>query len=110
LESGSNASSIAVDLDIPLCVDLDGSLIRSDSLVEGFLRAIQRHPLACLRACLLLLHSRAQFKRRIAELAAIDVRLLPYRFDLLALLTTEASAGRRLILATAADELVAACR
>lgn len=107
LQSGSNASSIPVDLDIPLFIDFDGTLIRSDSLVEGFLRALQRHPVACLKACFSLLHGRAQFKRRIAELAAIDVRLLPYRSNLLALLTAEASAGRRLILATAADELVA---
>jgi 4-hydroxybenzoate polyprenyltransferase len=98
---------IPIDAGIPLCVDLDGSLIHSDSLVEGLLRAFQKHPLACLKACFSLFRGRARFKRRIAELAPIDVGLLPYRSDLLALLSAETLAGRRLILATAADELVA---
>jgi haloacid dehalogenase-like hydrolase len=96
-----------VALDIPLCVDLDGSLIKSDSLLEGFFLALRRRPLDCIKACLLLLLSIARFKRRIAELAAVDPRLLPYRPGLLAFLSAEALAGRHLILATAADELVA---
>ena len=103
----SSASSIPVDIGVPLCVDLDGSLIKSDSLVEGLVLALRKKPLSCLRACLSLGAGRARFKRRIAELADIDPRLLPYRADLLALLSAEALAGRSLILATAADEIVA---
>ena len=98
---------IPAEISVPLCVDLDGSLIRSDSLAEGFILALRTHPLACLKACLLLAVSRAKFKHRIAELAPLDPRFLPYRSELLRVLDNEAAAGRPLILTTAADGLVA---
>jgi hypothetical protein len=98
------SSSIPVDLNVPLGVELDGSLIRSDSLAEGCMLVLRRRPLAFLKACCSLPKGRAAFKRGIAELAPIDPRLLPYRADVLDLLRTEYETGRRLILATAADE------
>jgi 4-hydroxybenzoate polyprenyltransferase len=92
---------------VPLCVDLDGTLIRSDTLWEGFWSALRSHPLACLWSCFSLLVSRAQFKRNIARLAIAETAHLPYREEVLAFLRSEARAGRPLILVTAADELVA---
>jgi len=69
--------------------------------------AAREHPRAFLGACLALKQGRAQFKRRIALLAAADPAALPYRGDFLQFLTAEARSGRPLILATAADETVA---
>jgi 4-hydroxybenzoate polyprenyltransferase len=54
-----------------------------------------------------LWRGRAKFKRRIAELAATEPCQLPFRRDLLDFLSAEATVGRQLILATAADETVA---
>ena len=36
--------------DLPLCVDLDGTLIRSDLLVESALALLRQHPLQALLA------------------------------------------------------------
>jgi 4-hydroxybenzoate polyprenyltransferase len=101
---------LPVDIAVPLFVDLDNCLIQSDTLWEGWWLAIRTSPLECLRICLSLLlfrGGRAVFKRRIAVLAPLDPQLLPYRSDLIHFLSAEAKAGRTLILATAADELVA---
>lgn len=91
---------------LPLAIDLDGTLIRSDSLIEGLstLTADWR----IVPSLLYLLSSgRAAFKRRIAELSPLDPALLPYNENLLAYLRSQKSAGRRLVLATAADATLA---
>src|SRR5579862_8904798 len=103
----SAAALLPLAIDVPVCVDLDGSLIKSDTLWEGFWLALRTHPLECLTACVTLLAGRASFKRRIAELAVASPSELPYRSDLLTFLSAEVHAGRTLLLATAADERVA---
>ena len=90
---------------LPLCVDLDGTLIRSDMLEEGIAAAAGDPRL--LAAMLRLAGGRAAFKQRIAALAEKDPALLPYNEPLLALLRAHHAAGRQLVLATAADRAVA---
>lgn len=92
---------------VSVCVDLDGSLIESDSLWEGLWLAVRIQPLEFLKASLTLGSGRAKFKRRIAELAVCSPCQLPYRNDVLSFLSAEVRAGKSLILTTAADELVA---
>src|ERR1017187_10132973 len=77
----SKPALLQVDTAVPLCVDLDGSLIKSDSLWEGFWSAARRRPFQCLRAAFSLRAGRAKFKRRIADLALTDFNELPYRHD-----------------------------
>ena len=38
------------DLEVPLYVDLDGSVVRTDTLWESFASALRRHPLATVGA------------------------------------------------------------
>jgi 4-hydroxybenzoate polyprenyltransferase len=91
---------------LPLCVDLDGTLVRSDTLVEGMLSILGRR--ALLSALLRLPQDgRAVFKQRISELSPPDPAFLPYDAALLAYLRRQKSAGRMLVLATAADRRVA---
>ncbi|HEY8005377.1 MAG TPA: UbiA family prenyltransferase [Methylocella sp.] len=93
-------------LAVPLCVDLDGTLIRTDTLVEGLVAVLtRRHVLS--RLPLLLTSNRAMLKRRVAEYAPLDVALLPYNDAVLDYLRAQRAAGRCLVLATAADALVA---
>ena len=105
--SERSLSLLPADRTIPLCVDLDGALIESDTLWDSLWLAARAHPRAFLGACLSLRNGRANFKRRIASLAVPDPGALPYRGDFLKFLKGEASAGRPLILATAADENIA---
>jgi phosphoserine phosphatase len=88
---------------IPLVVDLDGTLLRTDLLLESALRLIKQKPWLVLWMPLWLLRGRAYLKREIFQRVQIDVSLLPSNEELLAWLTDEKSRGRRLILATASD-------
>jgi 4-hydroxybenzoate polyprenyltransferase len=90
----------------PLVVDLDGSLVRTDTLIECVVAALP-HPLRLARALFALHRGKAAFKAALAELAAPDAALLPYNRELLTFLRDEQKRGRPLILATAADRRIA---
>ena len=87
---------------IPLCVDLDGTLVRSDTLIEGFF-ALSRRWQMVKGLVRLVTTGRAAFKQCIMQSATLDPALLPYNHELVAYLRTQKAAGRRLVLATAAD-------
>jgi 4-hydroxybenzoate polyprenyltransferase/phosphoglycolate phosphatase-like HAD superfamily hydrolase len=92
----------------PLAIDLDGTLLRTDSLVEAMLRLAARAPfklLALLPA--LLTAGRAAFKSRIAEAESLQPGSLIYNDDVLALARAARAAGRPVYLVTAADASVA---
>jgi hypothetical protein len=78
----------------PLVVDLDGSLVRTDTLIECFVAALS-HPLKLARALLELRRGRAALKAALAEIAPPDPALLPYNRELLAFLREEQRHGRR---------------
>jgi len=91
----------------PLVVDLDGTLILSDLLDESFLAALSARPLAALASLGPLLRGdRAALKRRLADRSSLDPALVPLRADLVTHLRAEREKGRRLVLATASDELL----
>src|SRR4051812_37588444 len=71
---------------LPLCVDLDGTLVRSDTLHEQYLNALVRRPLAALLVVALLLRGKAAFKRGLNQLSPVNPESLPYQMDLLAFL------------------------
>jgi 4-hydroxybenzoate polyprenyltransferase len=96
----------AARIELPLCVDLDGTLIYSDTLADGMV-SLSGDP-ALVRAVLALpVCGRAAFKRRIADRARLDAETLPYNEELIAYLQGQKEAGRRLVLATGADYSVA---
>ncbi len=92
---------------IPLAVDLDGTLVRSDTLHEAALRALRDCPLTLLKLPAWLLQGKAVVKQRLAELAPSDPAALPYNQPLLDWLTLQRAQGRSLVLCTAADRRIA---
>lgn len=92
---------------LPLVIDLDGTLIRSDTLHEQTLRLLRDSPLATLRLPFWLSAGKASLKKRIAQRVGIDPKSLPYNAELLEWLKAEKTAGRRLVLCTAADKSIA---
>lgn len=90
-----------------ICVDLDGTLVATDTLWESLLQVLLRRPLAIVPVCLALLGGKARFKAAIAGYAVPNVKCLPYRQELLDYLKYQKAAGRRLVLATAAHESIA---
>jgi len=67
---------------VPLCVDLDGTLLRTDTLYEGLLLLLKRGPLYALLALFWLLHGRSRLKREVASRVILNPAELPYREDL----------------------------
>jgi 4-hydroxybenzoate polyprenyltransferase len=90
----------------PLVVDLDGSLIRTDTLIECVVAGLAQ-PLQLAKAVFALRRGKAAMKAALADLAAPDPALLPYNRELLAFLRDEQKRGRPLILATAANRRIA---
>jgi 4-hydroxybenzoate polyprenyltransferase len=86
---------------LPLCVDLDGTVVRSDTLLEGiFALPLSSRSLWCFAG---LLSGRVAFKKRIAQTSNLDPASLPYNQKMLDYLRDQKAAGRTLILVTAAD-------
>jgi 4-hydroxybenzoate polyprenyltransferase len=85
----------------PLFVDLDGTLIQTDLLVESFISLLKHHPLLALQAPFWLLRGKAYFKHKIAQRIAVNPAVLPYHIPFLDYLTVQREAGRPLYLATA---------
>lgn len=92
---------------MPLYVDLDGTLVRSDLLVESFFAMLRRRPWSVFAVPLWMAQGRAVLKARIAERATVDPKWLPYNEQLLEYLHEQRAAGRSLVLATSADETLA---
>lgn len=89
---------------VPLFVDLDGTLIKTDLLAESALRLLKKSPLS-LFSCLawLIRGGKAGLKAEIARRVGLDASLLPLQNDFVEFLRNEATAGRSLYLATASD-------
>ncbi|MEK7707476.1 MAG: UbiA family prenyltransferase [Verrucomicrobiota bacterium] len=88
---------------VPLAVDLDGTLIRTDMMWESVARLLRKNPLAALASPLWLLRGRAHFKQQLATRVQVDAASLPYHEEFLNWLRDEKRAGRKLVLATASD-------
>ncbi|MCE9670636.1 UbiA family prenyltransferase [Myxococcus stipitatus] len=90
-----------------LAVDLDGTLVRTDTLHESLLVLFKRAPWLLLLLPWWVLKGKAFFKAEVARRATLDFAHLPYNEELVAFLREEKARGRRLVLATAADQRVA---
>ena len=91
----------------PLCIDLDGTLVKSDTLPDSLLALARTQPFDLLRVPLWLVRGKAALKAQIASRVVLDVRHLPYNRLLLEYLEVERGQGRRLYLATGADQALA---
>jgi len=98
---------------VPLVVDLDGTLIRTDMMWESLARLLRRNPLAIFQVLFWWMRGRAWLKQELAERVQVDPATLPYHERFRDWLRQEKAAGRKIVLATASDlqmaEPVAAC-
>jgi 4-hydroxybenzoate polyprenyltransferase len=100
------AEELAALTNPPLCVDLDGTLILTDTLWDG-VASLLRKGLAFLWLPIWLLRGKAHLKKQVAHLGSLDVTTLPYNEALVADLRRYHRAGREIWLSTGADRLVA---
>ncbi|WP_069471431.1 UbiA family prenyltransferase [Candidatus Marithrix sp. Canyon 246] len=89
----------------PLCVDLDGTLIATDSLWESILLLFRTWQIFLLPFW--LIRGRAYLKYKVAQHVSLNVATLPYYENVLKFLQDEKQKGRVLVLATAAHESIA---
>ncbi|MEM8987208.1 MAG: UbiA family prenyltransferase [Pseudomonadota bacterium] len=88
-------------------VDLDGSLIRTDMLLEAALKLLKRNPLNIFRLAMWAVQGRALLKTRLAETVEIDYAALPYEADVVEHLKAMKADGARIVLATASPRVFA---
>ncbi len=87
----------------PLCVDLDGTVVKSDTLVDSLLVLARMRPVLLFQLPGRLLHGKAAFKALVTDSISLDVAHLPYNHELLQFLHEEHAHGREIYLATGAD-------
>ncbi|MDO9706960.1 UbiA family prenyltransferase [Paracraurococcus lichenis] len=92
---------------LPLAVDLDGTLLTTDTLHEGLVAALLRDPASLPGLLASLPKGRAAFKRHVSKAAPANAAVLPLRQPFVEWLEDQRAQGRRLHLVTAADQSVA---
>jgi 4-hydroxybenzoate polyprenyltransferase/phosphoserine phosphatase len=91
----------------PLCVDLDGTLVKSDTLVDSLLALLRTRPALMLALPRHLLRGKAAFKAFVTASIPLDVAYLPYNHKLLLFLQQQHKQGRSIYLVTGADATLA---
>jgi 4-hydroxybenzoate polyprenyltransferase/phosphoserine phosphatase len=107
-KSSSTAGTISdAHLERPLVVDLDGTLIHTDTLHELALQLLRDKPYLVLLLPFWLLNGKAALKKKLASVVQIDITSLPFNAQLIEWLALQKKIGRRLVLCTATDRSIA---
>jgi 4-hydroxybenzoate polyprenyltransferase/phosphoserine phosphatase len=85
-------------------VDLDGTLVRSDLLVESAFAHLGRNPLRAVGLLSAIRRGKAALKAAIAAKTDIDVSHLPYDEDVVSFVRQRRAAGSQVYLASASNE------
>lgn len=88
---------------IPLCVDLDGTLVKLDTLHQALFLLLRRNPASMFKIPGWILKGKAHLKDQVMQRVELDADVLPYHREFLAYLQQQHAAGRELILATASN-------
>ena len=88
---------------VPLVVDLDGTLIRSDMMWESLARLLRRNPFAIFQILFWWTRGRALLKKKLAGRVTVNPADLTLNEKFLGWLHAEKKSGRKIILATASD-------
>ena len=88
----------------PLCVDLDRTLVATDTLAESFLGLLKTAPWKLFALLAAWMGGRPKLKRFMARNAPVDPATLPYREEVLEEMRRARDDGRRVLLVTASDQ------
>ncbi len=90
--------------DVPLIVDLDGTLTKSDTMHEALLLFIARHPAKLPQVVAWLFSGKARFKDKLASEVVVDAASVPLRDEVLALVNAAKAEGRKVLLVSASNQ------
>lgn len=85
-----------------LCVDLDGTLIRTDTFGEAVLRFLRHFPLRFPNLFIWFLRGRPFLKMKVCEATPLAPESLPYNSDLIAYIKDAKAGGSKIVLAAGA--------
>lgn len=88
----------------PLVLDVDGTYLKTDLLLENFWAGLGRDPLATLAASLVHFRRPEKLKAALAAIAPLRTDLMPVNPDIRQLAEKSAAAGREVVLASASGE------
>lgn len=94
-------------LSLPICIDLDGTLIKTDVLYELANQFLFQDPFAIFKLVFWLTKGKAVLKDRLSQKVELDIRTLPYNQGLLKWLKYQQSVGATLVLVTASPHRIA---
>jgi 4-hydroxybenzoate polyprenyltransferase/phosphoserine phosphatase len=90
-----------------LAVDLDGTLLKSDMLLESFWNAVSHDWRAGIGAVRAVRKGKAALKHQLAQTSDVDVTSLPYNQDVLEYISAWKERGGKVALVTATDQSIA---
>ena len=90
----------------PLCVDLDGTLLKTDTLLEAFLLLLKQSPGLVFLLPFWLLGGKARLKHEISRRVTLNAAVLPANETFLEFLREEHRRGRALYLVTGANRKI----
>ena len=96
-------AKLPVENQIPLVVDLDGTLIKTDLMWEALAQRLQRNPFAIFVILFWWTRGRAFLKEKLGKRVRLDPGSLPRNAKFLAWLHEQKKTGRKIVLATASD-------
>ena len=67
----------------PLVVDLDGTLVKTDLLIETVFSLLKKQPLCLFLLPVWMMHGKACFKQEVARRVSLDIASLPFRSELI---------------------------
>ncbi len=95
------------DILAPLCVSLEGALVRTNLASESLVRLLKDKPWILLFLPLWFLRGKAVLRQKLSAQCLIDARRLPYDDRVIRWLSAEKGRGRVILLTTSFDETLA---
>ncbi|MCZ6671563.1 MAG: UbiA family prenyltransferase [Verrucomicrobia bacterium] len=89
---------------LPLCVDLDGTLLATDCLWESFVQGLKQNPFIAFLVPFWLLRGKAYLKNRLARGTDFDVNSLPENPRFIKWLASQVANERDIYLVSASDQ------
>ena len=93
----------ALEIEVPLVVDVDGVLVATDLLQEAALQYVARYPLRAYRIPLWLIDGKSNLKIQLANRVNPGIGTVPLRQEVLTLIRDAQATGRAVYLASASD-------
>ncbi|NOX73886.1 MAG: UbiA family prenyltransferase [Alphaproteobacteria bacterium] len=88
----------------PLVLDVDGTFLKTDMLLESFWYALGHDPITCLKTCATHFTNRAALKQALAAMVDLRIDLLPVNPQVAELAADSLKQGREVVFASGSDQ------